>query len=62
MAGLFWATAKSEKQSEKLAAPAQVYKRRMSEPPNRPNLTPQFCFNQTALQGELEPLAVAGLG
>ena len=26
----------------------------MSEPPSRPSLTPQFCFDQTALRGGLE--------
>lgn len=54
MAGSFWATAKSAKQSEEQALAGQIYKKTMSETPSRPNLTPQFCFNQTALQGRLE--------
>lgn len=54
MAGIFWATAKSVKQSEEQAPQGQIYKKTMSETPSRPNLTPQFCFNQRALQGRLE--------
>ena len=61
VAGLFWATAESEKQPERQALPSQIYKKRMSEPPSRPNLTPQLCFNQTALQGKVEPATVADL-
>ena len=54
MAGFFWATVTSVEQSERQALPGEVYKKRMSEPPSRPKLTPQLCFNQTALQGRLE--------
>lgn len=54
VAGFFWATARSAKQSDTQALSAQAYKKRMSEPPSRPNLTPQFCFNQTALRGILK--------
>ena len=62
VAGLFWATAKSEKQPGKQTSSIHAYKKRMSEPPSCPNLTPQFCFNQTALQGTLEQVTVAESG
>lgn len=55
MAGLFWAPARGETQSESQTLPIQAYKKRMSEPPTRPNLSPQFCFNQTALHGRSSP-------
>ena len=49
VAGLFWASASREKP----AGPGlkSLERRRMSTPPDRPTLTPQFCFNQTALRG-----------
>lgn len=62
VAGLFWATATSEKQPPQQALPHRTYKKRMSEPSSRPNLTPQFCFNQTAVQGTLEQASIVDFG
>ena len=60
----FWATVGIEKRLGEEGTPAQRAKKRMSEPPSRPNLTPQFCFNQTALRGansNLSPLMIVEL-
>jgi len=56
----FWASANIEKGDEECSAPSQGPKR-MSEPPSRPSLTPQFCFNQTALRGKSlkQPILIA---
>ena len=43
VAGLYWA-----RPQELANTPS---KRIMSQPPTRPGLTPQFCFNETALRG-----------
>jgi hypothetical protein len=52
LAGLFWKRDLPQ-QPEPAPSSHSPHRRIMSRTPEQPRLTPQFCFNQTALRGKL---------